>query len=44
MASAFQVLVGVVIGVFLASNCPDVAAHIRDVTLTLIDTIQGIIL
>ena len=43
MTAAFQVLIGIVIGVFLASNSPEAAEHIREVTLTLLDTIKGVI-
>lgn len=44
MAAAFQVLIGVVIGVFLASNSPEVAENIREVTLSLLSTIQDVVL
>lgn len=43
MTAAFQVLIGVVVGVFLASNSPEAAEHIREVTITLMNTIKGVI-
>ncbi|CAH1598728.1 hypothetical protein THF1C08_50219 [Vibrio jasicida] len=41
--SWLNVLIGIVIGVFLASHSPEVADHIRHYSLELMEAIQGII-
>ncbi len=44
MSSGIQVLIGVVVGVFIASNSPETAEHIRTITLSVLFQIQGVIL
>ncbi|MDA0152413.1 hypothetical protein OH460_08870 [Vibrio sp. Makdt] len=38
-----SILLGVVIGVFLASHQPETAEHIRNYSLEVIEAVQGII-
>lgn len=38
-----SVIIGIVIGVFIAAHSPETAAHIRGYSLEIIQAIQGII-
>lgn len=38
-----NVIIGIVIGVFIAEHSPEIAAHIRGYSLEIIQAMQGII-
>lgn len=41
MDSFIKVLLGIVIGVFIASSSPETAQHIRDYTLDIAEYVKG---